>query len=1179
MRNYNAFRWFVLLILAAGLSGCAACGSNNDPEPDASNNGEAPDVEVDMGGGEDMTAEPEVGPDGGEDAAVDMTPDMRPTDTDGDLIPDPDDNCPDDANPEQEDRDRDGLGDLCDTLPFVHDPTNPGSIQRIIEDEMTQPNDTSFDALENTLALPFMASGVVGEIDNGDPDLDFYIFEVDEPTAILVNLESNTSMWGGAILLGTTWSNANAWRVHITPDLGTAQEREMFLPYPGAYAIVVSDSRNFIETQPDVGGAGFDYRLTVGRIPLPEATPVELPTVPLGAETDGTLHNYVVSAADLAGLTATMRGIPADENSFMFPQIVILDEADSRTLAATSLGQVGDDARVSVSAKFSGRETVRVIEDYAQAFGASQSSLTLEAADLRAETETSSAPADSRLDDVPWVAPGEAITATIDQPRAGLGDVDYFLFMLKRGEVARLTVTPLQNSLMEPLVQVGNLVEQQGSSYFISLHQAPEAAAGAPASVEYLVTADEDGEFAVAIQHEPNRFGNPVGGSLYGYDATIETLAPMPVDLGMPPGQVQLQFADGKFGLAKFSAPAGDLLTVREESTLFADLRVIDASTFDVLGIDSGSLTFAVPTDGDYWVELHDFLGRGTGMDPATVYVEPVTMTPLGALPATQDAVLDLLPTHLYQFTATAGQAIDFRVYTGGAFFPQIQLFDAALNQVGNTSYQRKQVIIPADGDYIVGISASSGTTNPTYAYRLGIEVIQPADLGALPAATSGVLDNRPFAVWTKVPVSAQQTYAASFTASGGYFGQLAVYDPSDMTLLRSSVEGIARWVSSYDGEAWIAYFDQNNDGNPAYGYDIDVRAVMATPATLGAPVAAQLADGADEDLFTFTSIPGMIEAVVTPVGDWRPQIRLLRGDALDRESDARETGNVLRFAVSDMAVPYAVVVRSQDQTLAGPLDYTVTMRILDTTGAMAEIEPNDVLGQAQPLVMLPAVVNGTTTATDLGDRFGVPLVRWQRLWFLSADRNMNGPNRFDAVVRIHDDLDNVVASNSYSGEGFMPALYGYHAPQTGNFELFYGPRMGTTVTGDYSVYVVVSPVTDVAESEPNDSMMAPHALGPLSGLTRVAASVDAMGDAVDVVSFDVGQSNADVWVTVDGAPDEHSLRLLDSTGVEIAASGPAHDGLTQPLIALAGQPASTYFVELTSGPNAGTFDVLLLVE
>ena len=39
-------------------------------------------------------------------------------DTDGDGVPDATDNCPNDANPNQEDADGDGIGDVCDPTPF-----------------------------------------------------------------------------------------------------------------------------------------------------------------------------------------------------------------------------------------------------------------------------------------------------------------------------------------------------------------------------------------------------------------------------------------------------------------------------------------------------------------------------------------------------------------------------------------------------------------------------------------------------------------------------------------------------------------------------------------------------------------------------------------------------------------------------------------------------------------------------------------------------------------------------------------------------------------------------------------------------------------------------------------------------------------------------------------------------
>ncbi len=60
------------------------------------------------------------GPDGVPDARADVTP---PQDTDGDGVPDEQDNCPDTPNADQANGDGDSLGDACDNCPTVSNPS------------------------------------------------------------------------------------------------------------------------------------------------------------------------------------------------------------------------------------------------------------------------------------------------------------------------------------------------------------------------------------------------------------------------------------------------------------------------------------------------------------------------------------------------------------------------------------------------------------------------------------------------------------------------------------------------------------------------------------------------------------------------------------------------------------------------------------------------------------------------------------------------------------------------------------------------------------------------------------------------------------------------------------------------------------------------------------------------
>ena len=127
---------------------------------------------------------------------------------------------------------------------------------------------------------------------------------------LLVHITAAQGIWAGGILLGMDWPNQNVFRVDIAPDVGISSDREMFLPFPGRYTLVMSDARNFIPSQPDVGGAGLQYNVSVSELPLPDAEPVSLPAPAISNDYDGVTKVYEVAVDGLEGLRVTSTGVP-----------------------------------------------------------------------------------------------------------------------------------------------------------------------------------------------------------------------------------------------------------------------------------------------------------------------------------------------------------------------------------------------------------------------------------------------------------------------------------------------------------------------------------------------------------------------------------------------------------------------------------------------------------------------------------------------------------------------------------------------------------------------------------------------------------------------------------------------------------------------------------------------------
>ena len=231
--------------------------------------------------------------------------------------------------------------------------------------ETTEPNDPFYSdtAMISPFELPAVGDtttlgGCVEPTDfdedgDTDADLDFFNFEVSEPTTLRIQADGVGGLAAGALVFRVDDGSVTHAVVDNTND---GAEKTIFLPRAGDYAIAVSDSRTLVpflleETQLPAGGPGACYfvQVTGAELPASSAT-LTLDTPRVGPFQDDPVV-YEVDSAMAQLLFLTLNELNAEDEPVNF-----------RTLEGTVSAMSGDDYLGTEPLPFEvGAETVTIV--------------------------------------------------------------------------------------------------------------------------------------------------------------------------------------------------------------------------------------------------------------------------------------------------------------------------------------------------------------------------------------------------------------------------------------------------------------------------------------------------------------------------------------------------------------------------------------------------------------------------------------------------------------------------------------------------------------------------------------------------------------------------------------------------------------------------------------------------